>query len=155
MWSLLSALGPYLGQVHAGPVRAASVSEFTCVSALWTQRTLFPWCPPSLLALKLLLPPLPRGFLSPEGRDLVETSHLGLRAQRSLCLCILSGCRFLLDQSGTLHIHLFILCGIEHRQNQLINDIRFGTVSDVRYIKLSNQLILSPPHPLSLSSLTP
>ena len=122
----------------AGPVHAASVSEFTCVSALLTQRTLFSWCPPPLLALKLLLPPLPKGFLSPEGRDLVKTSYLGLRAQRSLRLCILSGCRSLLDQSGTLHIQLFILCGIEHRWNQLINDTRFGTVSDVGYIKLSN-----------------
>lgn len=48
-------------------MHAASVSEFTCVSVLLTQRTLFSRGPPSLLALKLFPPPLPRGFLSPGG----------------------------------------------------------------------------------------
>lgn len=37
------------------------------------------------------------GFLSPEGRDLMETFHLGLSVPRSLTICIMSvcGCPFL------------------------------------------------------------
>ena len=48
-----------------------------------------PWCPPSSLAPTLFLPPLLLGSLNPEGRDLVEKSHLGLSVPRSI---ILSGC---------------------------------------------------------------
>ena len=47
---------------------------------------LFLQCLPPRLALTLFLPTLLEGSLSPEGRDLMETSHLGLRVPRSLTL---------------------------------------------------------------------
>lgn len=46
----------------------------------------FPWCPPSSLALTLLLPPLLQGSLNAEGMDLMVASHLGLSVPRSLTL---------------------------------------------------------------------
>jgi hypothetical protein len=54
-------------------------------------------CPPSPLALTLFLFLLPWGSLNPEGKDLMETSCLGLRVPRSLTLSIMSGC-------GSLHL---------------------------------------------------
>lgn len=53
------------------------------------------FCPPSILALNLLLPPLLKNSLSTEWRDMMETSHLGLSAPRSFTLCTLSSCRSL------------------------------------------------------------
>ena len=54
------------------------------------------WCPPSPLALIFFPPPLLQGSLSPEGRDLVETSLLELfissRVFQDLFLCVMSGC---------------------------------------------------------------
>lgn len=51
---------------------------------------LFPWSPPSSLALTLFLLPLPWGFLNPEGRDLMETPCLELNVPRSPTLGIKS-----------------------------------------------------------------
>jgi hypothetical protein len=48
---------------------------------------------PSPLALTyniLFLPPLLPGSLSPEERDLMEISHLGLSIPRSLTLCVMA-----------------------------------------------------------------
>jgi hypothetical protein len=42
------------------------------------------------------LPPL-QGSLSPQGSDLIETSHLGLSVPRSFTFCVTSGC-------GSLHL---------------------------------------------------
>lgn len=59
--------------------------------------TLFPWGPPSLLAVILfLLPPL-QSSLSPEARDLMKVSILGKSIAKSFPLCILIGC-------GSLHL---------------------------------------------------
>ena len=48
---------------------------------------LFPWYPPSFLSLTVFLP---QRFLSPEGRDSMETTHWELSAAMSHTLCILS-----------------------------------------------------------------
>ena len=84
---------------------------------LWTLRVImhinpivsqkpFLWCLPSLHALIVFLPLLPLDSLSPEGRDLKETSHLGQTVPRShfaLCpavgLCI---CSHLMDEEAPL-----------------------------------------------------
>lgn len=70
----------------------------------WVLRTLFSRCPLSPLVLTLFLPPHPWGSLSAEGRDLMETSHLGLGVPRSLSLCIMSGniCSHLLQKEASL-----------------------------------------------------
>lgn len=65
----------------ADPVSAASVSEF--------MRALLPCCLPSPLALTAFPPPLPQSCLSPEGRDLRDTFHLGLSFLSSPSLCTL------------------------------------------------------------------
>ena len=69
-----------------------SVCEFIRVQILLIQRAWFPSCPPSPLAFTFFLPPFLQGSLSPEGRDFMETSHLGLKILRSFIPCILSGC---------------------------------------------------------------
>lgn len=60
------------------------------------QKSLFSLCPPSPLAFKTFPLTLQLDSLSPEGRELVETSYLGLSIPWSLTLCILT-CQ------GTLH----------------------------------------------------
>ena len=57
------------------------------------------WCPPSPLALILFPPPLPRGSLTPDGRDLMDMSHLGVSVPGCLTLCTLSSC-------GSLYLFL-------------------------------------------------
>lgn len=47
------------------------------------------------LWLKLFSLPLPQGSLSPEGRDSIETSNLGLNLPSFLTLCTSYGCGFL------------------------------------------------------------
>lgn len=51
----------------------------------------YSWCP-CPVSLAFFLPPLLQSTLSPKGRDLIDTSHLGLSISRSLMLCTLSGC---------------------------------------------------------------
>lgn len=67
---------------------------------------LFSWCLPSPLALILFLPPLLLGSLSPEGRDLIQTSLLGLSVLRPLTLCVLSESLYLFPSAagGSLFI---------------------------------------------------
>lgn len=71
-------------------------------------------CPPSILALNLLLPPLLQNSLSTEWRDMTETCHLGLSAPRPFTLCTLSSCRSL-DFIPSTEMECFS------------NDIRVGT----------------------------
>ena len=56
---------------------------------LLIERPLFSLCPPSFLALTFVPPSLPLSSLSPEGRDVVETSRVGLNISRSLILSII------------------------------------------------------------------
>ena len=103
-WELcspLSAPGPHLVQTHRGAahapvaVQAASVSVSSyglCSVALEGLVLLVSSVP---LALTLSLPPLLEGFLTLRGRELMETSLLGLGVARSLTLCTLSSCRLL------------------------------------------------------------
>lgn len=67
------------------------VCEFICMSALLCLQALFPWCPPSPLALRLFLPLL-LGSLSSEGNGLMETSLLGWSLPKSFTLCSLFHC---------------------------------------------------------------
>lgn len=86
---LLSVLGPI--QSHAGPVHAASVSEF-----IWTQALL---CLKGLESMVSSIPsgsytlsPLSQSSLCPKERAVMETYLFGLPVPSSLTLCILSGC---------------------------------------------------------------
>lgn len=63
---------------------SSHVHPYHCV-----QKALFPWFPPFHLATPRCL------LLSPEGRDLLETSHSGLSVSRSLSLRILVSCESL------------------------------------------------------------
>ena len=67
---------PSLMQILAGPVHAASGSEFmwALFSSFW--RPCSPWCPPSPPTLPVSLPPHLQGSLSHEGMDLMDTYHL-------------------------------------------------------------------------------
>lgn len=88
------ALGP--PPVLDGPVHAASVSGFVCVSVLLCLEGLIsvePSITTDLYNLSTFL--LPQCSLSSERRNLMETSHLRLNVSRSLsthcpveCLCI-------------------------------------------------------------------
>lgn len=64
--------------------------------------------------LTLFLPPLPWGSLSPEGRDVMETAHLGLSVSKSLTLCTRSGCgslcSYLLLEEVSLMMVAVLLC---------------------------------------------
>lgn len=63
---------------------------------MWTlfcwYRVLFSCGPSSPLAVTFFLSPLLWGSLNLEGRDMMETSHLGLSLPRFLIICIMSGC---------------------------------------------------------------
>lgn len=58
---------------------SSSVHNSSCVLT-----TLFPWSYPSPLAFIVFLPPLLNRCLSPEERDLINISHLGLSTPRLL-----------------------------------------------------------------------
>lgn len=81
---LFSALGSHLVQTCAGPVHTAWVSVSLCV--YWPYWFIWPWFSwlyyPSPLALILFLLPFPQGSLSPERRDLMETSFSALSVPR-------------------------------------------------------------------------
>lgn len=114
---LLSALGPYLVQTHAGPVHAAhSIHEFICALVLlrleglvllgvlhpyWLLTTF-----PSLLSWD---------FLIPEGRDLVKASHLGLSLPRFPTLCTLKKTSRVLKISSSVWIRHKSTC---HKEDQ-------------------------------------
>lgn len=84
---VLSALGlPWHRPTETVCMQPLSVSSYVC--ALYcVQKVLFP-CLASSLVLTLFPPPLMEGFVSPKVRDLVKTSHLGLRIPRSLIIHI-------------------------------------------------------------------
>lgn len=64
-----------------------SLCEFMCAPVLlYLEDTVSSESSPSP-ALEFFFLPLPRVALSPEGTDLVKTSHLGLSAPESLTLC--------------------------------------------------------------------
>lgn len=87
----LSTLGPYLGQPCTGPLQASRVSGNSYMDwSFCVQKFLFV----VLHTLWLLIGCLssPQSSPSPEKRDLMQTSHLGLSASRSLAQC---GCEFL------------------------------------------------------------
>ena len=66
------------------------LSSYVCLSwCIW--KTLFPWYPPYPLTFTLFLASLPQNSLSPKGRELMETCHLGLSVPESLILCLTSG----------------------------------------------------------------
>lgn len=69
-----------------------SLCEFIGVPALFYLEGLGFLVLSTPLALRLFLSPLLPSSLSPEGRDSMETRHLGLSILRSLTLYILSGC---------------------------------------------------------------
>ena len=81
----LPPLGPYLVQTWADPVRAASVSGFTCTQALLCLEGLDFLVSLSPAGSSLLLPPLPQ---FPEPRLSVPRSlTLCIVGQWLLCLC--------------------------------------------------------------------
>lgn len=103
---LISVLESHLLQTHTWPVLAAIVCSsyvhwFSCV-----YNSLFSWCPPSLLVLTFLLPPLLQGSLNPERKDLMEPSHSGLSVPRCPILCTLAVdhciCSYLLQEEVSL-----------------------------------------------------
>lgn len=90
--SPLSA-GPHLVQIHAGPTHVATDFEFICVLILLCLEGFFlPCCPPYALTLTVFPFPLLQGSLSCEGRDLMETCHLGLSVPGTFTLFTLSNC---------------------------------------------------------------
>lgn len=79
----------------AGTVHAATISMSLYVCWFYSvQNVLIPWCPPSPLALIIFLPPLLQSSLSPEGKDLMKTSSLGLSVPGSLILFKMPSCIF-------------------------------------------------------------
>lgn len=74
-----------LVQVYVGPVLVVSVSMNS--HAKLTQTVLLYWCPLSSLALRIVPSPLTWGFLSSEGRDLREVSHLDAPHIMSVTIC--------------------------------------------------------------------
>ena len=66
-------------------------SEFIQSLLLLTERACFLVVLQPLLAVTLFMPPLPWGFLSPQGRDLVNITNVGLSVSSSLSL-LMSGC---------------------------------------------------------------
>lgn len=52
--------------------------DFICISFLLCPQVLFLLCPSIPLSLIVFLPPLSQSFMSPGGRDSMNTSHLGL-----------------------------------------------------------------------------
>ena len=88
--STSSSSGSHLVQTHAGPGHAASVSlSHVCGSPADLRGLVFlvSSVPLALKFFHLLFHRVP--WALPEGRDLMETSHLGLNVQRSLTLGIL------------------------------------------------------------------
>lgn len=71
-----------------------SLSEFLCASIILNQRVLFPWYPLFPLAYNTLSTFSSWGFLSSQGRDLVETFHYVWRFYGH-SLFIVSGCESL------------------------------------------------------------
>lgn len=82
MYLFLSTLGPHLMQTYAGPVH---VCVHMGTSLLYLE-DLDSLMSPFWLLQSFCLPFL--SSLNPEGRDLVETSHLGSGVPRSLPQCI-------------------------------------------------------------------
>jgi hypothetical protein len=80
-------------QPLVAPVHAASIfaSSYELPSHWFGGPSFIGVLHPEPLAFKVFLPPLPQNSLSPEGRELMETFHLGLRVPGALNLCILSG----------------------------------------------------------------
>lgn len=77
-----SALGPHLVQTHASPVYTASVREFIGALALLCFESLVSLV--SSVALIFFPHRCLQDSLSPERRDVMETSLLGLNISRSL-----------------------------------------------------------------------
>lgn len=71
-----------------------SLCEFICARALLGLEDLVSLVFP--LALTFSLPPLLQSSLISEGKDLIETSHLGMHVPRFLTLCPLDHCIFVL-----------------------------------------------------------
>lgn len=65
-----------------------SFCELICVGPVVFWGPFSPWYPPSPLALTLFLQTLLLSSLSPEGRDSIETSCLGISVPSSLTLCV-------------------------------------------------------------------
>lgn len=92
------ALGPHLIHAHAVSAHAPTVSVSSCVLHSWrVYKAFFPWGLPSS-------PPLWR--VSPEGRVLVETSHLRLNVPKSFSLHVVQlgpcVCSHLLQEAVSL-----------------------------------------------------
>jgi hypothetical protein len=60
-----------------------SIHEFIWALLMLIYQALFSWYSPFALVLRLFLPPLLRGSQTVKGRDLMETSHLGLHVLRT------------------------------------------------------------------------
>lgn len=85
-----------------------SLCEFLCASVTLIQRALFPSFPPSPLAINLFVHLLLQSSLSPEWKDLVATSSLGLSVKGSHSLynvwirIFLYICSLLLQEEASL-----------------------------------------------------
>lgn len=73
-----------LVQTPVGPVFDASGAMSLCELCSGDLEGLVLWCPPSLPALPLFLPPLMQHPLSSKRRDLMETSHAEVSLQKTL-----------------------------------------------------------------------
>jgi hypothetical protein len=58
-----------------------------CFAHVYLEGLVFFLVPPSILDPILFLPLLMQGSLSSEGRDLIETSHLGLNIPKGVSCC--------------------------------------------------------------------
>ena len=85
----LSSQGPYLADSCAHCHSLHSLYELSCVSPLVSEDTASSVSSVPSAFTVFLLPPR-QGSLSPEGKDLMEASCLGLSLPKSLSLCTLS-----------------------------------------------------------------
>lgn len=95
MYPLSFMLGPHFSHTYVGPVNSARVSviSYVYLSSCVLEGLVSLVC--SIPSVTIFLHHFVKGSLSPDGKVLMETSHLGLIVLRSFIHFTLSNCGFL------------------------------------------------------------